>query len=151
MCNPKVNSLIKVNVHNRKERESIMSDMQLKHNAMLSMLDGFNGRGDTDITKKDLQSFSINEWVSLNDKVKVKRLDNLVSDLLVFRTLMESGGEFGWHLHSDCDEYLYVLKGALVDLGINKKYEENEMAFIGKGTPHIPVAIEQTELIVFFK
>lgn len=45
-------SLIKVSPHNRKDRDDIMFEMQAKHNAMLKMLDGWNGKGTKDVKKK---------------------------------------------------------------------------------------------------
>lgn len=97
-----------------------------------------------------MRSFAIGEWIQLNDKVKIKRLRDLPNDTVVFRTIMKEGGEFGWHLHSDCDEYVFVIEGKIVDLMTNETFVEDDLMFFAKKTPHIPIALKYTELIVLF-
>ena len=70
---------------------------------------------------------------------------------MVFDTIMVSGGNFGWHNHSDCLEECLVVSGVLKDVETDTKYKEGETAIFDFGVNHTPVALEDTILTVRFK
>tara|TARA_R110002049_G_scaffold230108_2_gene402261 strand:+ start:39 stop:491 length:453 start_codon:yes stop_codon:yes gene_type:complete len=135
---------------NREERSKILDDLDLKHTMFINALDNFRGKGDQDVPKAELKKFKFMEWVYLNDKVKFRRRND-IEDMLMFDCVMEKGGEFGMHLHSDCVEMTEIVQGELFDLQTNTTYAENELVIFPKNKKHIPIATQDTVLRVFFR
>lgn len=135
---------------NRAERSKILDDLDLKHTMFINALDNFRGKGDQDVPKAELKKFKFMEWVYLNDKVKFRRRND-IEDMLMFDCVMEKGGEFGMHLHSDCVEMTEIVQGELFDLQTNTTYTENELVIFPKNKKHIPIATQDTVLRVFFR
>ena len=135
---------------NRAERAKILDDLNLKHTMFINALDNFRGKGDQDVPKAELKKFKFMEWVYLNDKVKFRRRND-IEDMLMFDCVMEKGGEFGMHLHSDCVEMTEIVQGELFDLQTNTTYTENELVIFPKNKKHIPIATQDTVLRVFFR
>lgn len=151
MCIPsKKNDGIQPKEHLRKERQKIMESMQIKHNKMLQMIDGWNGEiGLNDVKKKDMNEMPINICIDINEGVSIKRLEN-VGSLVVFDTLMTKGSEFGLHLHSDCEELCQVLEGEIHDLIKNKTLKKGEDIKYKKGEEHYIIALQESILKVYF-
>lgn len=151
MCEKKSEEIIEVRPHLRQERIKIMSDLDIRHSSMMSMLNSFKGMGDNDIPKEKLRSFPLMKWIEISPGIKVRQRRSLPGDILQFDTTIEKGKEFGLHKHSDCDEICEVQEGELVDLLTNDVYNEGDQAIWTAGVEHTPVAIEYTELKVYFK
>ncbi len=149
MCINKEKEKLKDYDLNRAERTKILEDLDFKHEMFINALDNFSGKGSQDIPMAELKKFKFMEWVYLNDKVRFRRRKDL-GDVLMFDCVMEKGGEFGMHLHTDCIESTEVIKGELLDLHSNTTYLENDLAIFPKGKKHIPVAVEDSVLRVFF-
>jgi len=137
--------------HKRSDRQNMLDVLSIKHELLISALDNFNGGGDHVVTKATLAKFPIMEWVELNPKVMFRRRNNLLNDILVFDTVMQPKGEFGMHLHPDCNETCDVISGRLADLMNNTEFAEGETAFYEAGVKHIPVSLTDTTLRVYFK
>lgn len=155
MCvEPKKNTNIYVTVkpHLREERNQILSDMQIKHNTFVKMIDGWDFDSENDFTKDDMRGFPIMEWMELKEGVKIRRRNDLFGDILCFDTIIEKGVDFGMHMHSDCDEICDVKIGKLSDLVSEdgRTYSAGETLEVKKGVKHIPIALEYTELLVYF-
>lgn len=135
---------------NRAERTKMLQDLDLKHDMFINALDNFSGKGNQDIPLAELKKFKFMEWVYLNDKVKFRRRKDM-DDYLMFDCVMEKGGEFGMHLHTDCVEISEVVKGQLTDMQTNTTYNVGDIAKFEKGQKHLPISIEDTVLRVFFR
>lgn len=60
-------------------------------------------------------------------------------------------GEFVWHTHEHEDELFLIVKGSLVirmEDG-DRVLNEGEMCVIPKGTPHLPIAEEECQVLLF--
>ena len=150
MCEFKEKTRLESYELNRAERTKILEDLDFKHELFINALDNFSGKGNQDVPMAELKKFKFMEWVYLNDKVKFRRRKDLF-ETLMFDCVMEKGGEFGMHLHTDCIEITEVVKGEILDLHSNTTYKENELAIFEKNQKHIPVATTDTILRVFFK
>ncbi len=151
MCkSPKNNEIEIKHKHRREERRKMMDDMQLKHDKILALLDGWNGGDYSDVKKKEMMGMPKNVWIDLNPDVMIRRLDDF-SDMLAFDTIMNRGGEFGLHTHSDCVEICEVVSGEIHDLISNKVYKSGEVMTIQKGVEHMLIALKKTILKVYFK
>lgn len=135
---------------NREERRKMLEELDIRHSMFIKTLDNFKGKGDKDVTFSELKKFPFMKWVSLSDKVKIRKR-RVLDDYLMFDTVMQKGGEFGMHYHSDCKEYTDVISGRIVDIQTNDEYNEGDMAIYDKKEKHIPVAMEDTVLRVFFR
>lgn len=151
MCEKKKTYHSEKHILDRQERRKMLEELDIRHSMFINALDNFKGKGDhTDIPFAELKKFPFMEWVYLNDKVKFRQRQPL-DNYLMFDTYMEKGGEFGMHFHSDCVEYTEVVRGKMVDIQTNQQYNEGQMAIYGAKEKHIPVAMEDTILRVFFK
>lgn len=139
--------------HSRQARQDMLDELDLKHDLFIDALDSFRGKGQEDIPKEVLRKFPFMEWVSLgeDDKVKFRKRGKIYGNVLMFDTEMQKGGKFGMHLHSDCTETIEVISGELLDLQTNKTYISGDVVFYEKNERHIPVAIQDSILRVFFK
>lgn len=137
--------------HQRGERMEMMEHFCILHHKVNHMIDCWNGNGNKDVTKKELKEFPNGCWVEINKGVKIKRMNDLPGEILVFETIMEKGSEFGLHMHSDCNEYCEVISGKIVDIKSNMTYSEGIQAFWNKGIEHVPVALQDSKLMVYFK
>jgi len=67
-----------------------------------------------------------------------------------FVKLVKLKGEFVWHHHDDEDELFLVLKGSLLmklrDREI--RVEQGEFVIIPRGVEHLPVAEDETEVLL---
>jgi len=133
------------------ERAKIIADVRLRHSSLMAMLEGWNGEGNSDVTKSEMRDFPLLEWVNLSEGVKIRKRLDLFKNILVFDTVMKQGKEFGLHKHSDCVEVVDVLEGELVDLATGKKYIAGEQIYYEKGIRHLPLAITFTKLTVYFR
>lgn len=131
--------------------QDIMDRFNLVHGQFMHMIDGWSGIGDKDVTKKEMRTFPIDNWVEISDGVWIRRRKDLPGDILVFETTMEEGSEFGMHKHSDCLETCDVLEGKMVDLKTNVCYPAGSQAIYQPGEVHVPVALRATKLMVYFK
>lgn len=147
MCietNPK-----KVNLNYRDE---LLLKMEASHSMLVNAVDRFNNNEAVKpINRQDIESFPLGVWVSINDKIKVRKRKNRFKTYLNFDTVMEKGAEFGEHFHNDIIESCEVISGKLIDMLDNKIYNIGDVAHYDKGTKHKPVATEKTLLHVLFK
>lgn len=150
MCEKKKTYHSERHTLDRKERRKMLEELDIRHSMFLNALDNFKGKGNNNIPFADLKKFPFMEWVYLNDKVKFRQRQPL-DNYLMYDTIMSKGGEFGMHYHSDCVEYVEVISGKLVDIQTNHEYNEGEIAIYNAKEKHIPVAMEDTVLRVFFK
>lgn len=150
MCERKETYTTDKHFLDRQERQKMLEELDIRHSMFLNALDNFKGKGDNNIPFAELKKFPLMKWVNLNDKVKFRKRNPLES-YLMFDTVMTKGGEFGMHYHSDCVEYVEVISGKLVDIQTNHEYNEGEIAIYNAKEKHIPVAMEDTVLRVFFK
>ena len=135
------------------QRKSIKEDRETKFSLSAQLnrvLNRFNGEETKPINWNDLDSFPLKEWVYLNEKVQIRKVYK-GENLMVFDTIMVSGGNFGWHKHSDCLEECLVVSGLLKDVETNTKYKQGETAIFDFGVNHTPVALEDSILTVRFK
>lgn len=139
-----------VSEFDRSERAVMFDDFNLKHDALVSVIDNFNGKGDKHIDKKQLKDCPLMEWVKLNPKVRFRQRKPILGDVLVFDTEIKAGGEFGLHVH-DCDEVCDVIKGDLSDLMSNRQAKEGETIEFKANEDHLPVSLTDTVLMVYFK
>ena len=152
MClNPPIKKKLDILELNRQSRRDMLSELELKHSLFIDALDSFKGRGKEDVPKEVIRKFPYMEWVSLSDKVKFRKRGTIYNDVIMFDTEMDKGGKFGMHIHSDCTETFEVIKGEVLDLQTNKTYKAGDVVFYDKNEKHIPVAIQDTILRVFFK
>ena len=152
MCLKKKDIETKENLkHERSERDDIMKQFVVLHHKFDKMIESFNGKGNHDLKKKELESLPFGSWIALCPGVNIFRLKNLPGDMLVFETEMEKDARFGLHMHSDCEEACDVLEGSIVDAITGEEYKSGTRAFWGKGVEHIPVALYKTKLMVYFK
>lgn len=134
----------------RSERKKLFDDFSAKHDALLSTIDNFNGKGEKYINKNALRECPMMEWVQLNPKVRFRQRKPILGDVLVFDTEIEAGGEFGLHVH-DCDEVCDIIKGDLVDLMSNREAKEGNTMEFKANQDHIPISLTDTVLKVYFK
>ena len=137
--------------HERSEREKLMETFCVLNHKVNHMIDAWNGNGNYNIKKSQLREFPLRCWVELSEGVEIMKLDDLPGDIIVFDTKMEKGRKFGLHMHSDCDETCDVLEGKIVDILTNETYNAGNRALWPKGVEHIPVALKETRLMVYFK
>jgi len=136
---------------NRQSRNDMLAELELKHSLFMDAMDSFGGKGDGDVKKNALRKFPYMQWEYLNSDVKFRKRGIIYNDVIMFDTEMAKGGKFGMHLHSDCTETFEVISGKVMDLQTNKTYNVGDIAFFDKNEHHIPVALEDTVLRVFFK
>lgn len=125
--------------------------LEITHKAIIEILDNFDtGSLNQDITRKDLNTFTINKWFNVNQGVRVRRRHDLVNDTMVFDTVMIQGARFALHYHSDLVEQITVVEGELVDLNTKSHFLPNESVVFPMGQIHTPVALKYTVLRVYF-
>jgi hypothetical protein len=137
----------------KQQREDISTHREEKFSLSAQLnrvLERFNGDEIKPINWDALNSFPLDEWIILNEKVQIRK--NYTGDnLMTFDTIMVSGGNFGWHSHSDCLEECYVVSGVLKDVETKVKYKEGETAIFDLVVSHTPVDLEYCILTVKFK
>jgi mannose-6-phosphate isomerase-like protein (cupin superfamily) len=96
-----------------------------------------------------IEKVNLSEKLGLFDEHWSPRIVGEINDSHV--KLVKLKGEFVWHKHDDEDEMFLVLKGTLLmrlrDRDI--KIEEGEFVIIPKGVEHLPVAEEETHVLLF--
>jgi mannose-6-phosphate isomerase-like protein (cupin superfamily) len=96
-----------------------------------------------------IEKVNLSEKLGLFDEHWSPRIVGEINDSHV--KLVKLKGEFVWHKHDEEDEMFLVLKGALLmklrDRDI--KIEEGEFVIIPKGVEHLPVAEQETHVLLF--
>lgn len=133
----------------RNDRYNLMRDFYRQAYEIQTIIDDFNGKEKTDITFHELDLFDLNIMARINDKVSIKKTYS-TEKKLVFETIMAKGGEFGWHKHSDCSEIVEVESGLILNGLTDDVYGVDDRAIFLSGQEHIPIALENTVLIVTF-
>jgi mannose-6-phosphate isomerase-like protein (cupin superfamily) len=96
-----------------------------------------------------IEKVNLSEKLGLFDDLWSPRIVGEINDSHV--KLVKLKGEFVWHKHDREDEMFLVLKGTLLmklrdrDL----KIAEGEFVIIPKGVEHLPVAEEETHVLLF--
>lgn len=135
----------------KQRRYELLKDFYREAREIKSILDRFNGIDRKSINFDDLDKFDLNLSYQLNDKVVIKKTYSS-EDRLIFDTLMVKGGEFGWHVHGDCNEKVEVIEGALLENNSNILYTSGEILYILAEQDHTPISLEDTILkVTFFK
>lgn len=140
--------------HEKKQHvNQTMQDVENKFCSLMDTISLFNKKRAIEPIDKDrLKQFPFGVWIDLNSKVKVKRLgDRFKEGYLSFDTVMEAGGEFGQHFHSDLIESTEVKQGEMYDTEDGKYYRDGDVAHYDKGQVHTPIATKKTVLHVLFK
>ncbi len=95
-----------------------------------------------------IEKVNLSEKLDLFDEHWSPRIVGEINDAHV--KLVKLKGEFVWHKHDAEDEMFLVLKGALLmklrDRDI--RLEEGEFVVIPKGVEHLPVAEEETHVLL---
>lgn len=130
-----------------------MQDVENKFCSLMDTISLFNSKkGFEPINKEQLKQFPIGVWIELNSKVRARRRKNRFKEgYLCFDTIMEAGGEFGEHFHSDLIESTEVIQGEMYDTQDSKYYRDGDVAHYDKGQMHTPIATKKTILHVLFK
>tara|TARA_R110002051_G_scaffold299247_1_gene366357 strand:- start:21 stop:446 length:426 start_codon:yes stop_codon:yes gene_type:complete len=138
---------------NKNKVTQTMAEVETKFCSLMDTISLFNNsKAITPINKEQLKQFPFGVWMDLNSKVKVKRRrDRFKEGYLCFDTVMETGGEFGEHFHSDLIESTEVVQGEMYDTYDSKYYREGDVAHYDKGQKHTPIATKKTILHVLFK
>lgn len=96
-----------------------------------------------------IEKVNLSEKLGLFSEQWSPRIVGEINDAHV--KLVKLKGEFVWHKHEAEDEMFLVLKGALLmklrDRDI--RVEEGEFVIIPKGVEHLPVAEEETHVLLF--
>lgn len=138
------------NSHTELKKE--MSRVNKDFNSLLETLNNFNNKDvDLPINKEELENFPFLQWVLLNDKVKMRRRNNLFHYYLNFDCEMKESGGLGKHFHKDLIESVEVIQGSIIDKHTNKKYKQYDVIHYNKEELHEPVALEKSLLKVLFK
>lgn len=133
-------------------RDSLMLKIEASHSMLVNAVERFNKKeAKKPISRDDLETFPLGVWVSVNEKIRVRKRKNRFSTFLNFDTEMIKGAEFGEHFHDDIVESTEVIKGKLLDTFDGKFYEVGDVAHYEKGVKHTPIAVEDTMLHVLFK
>jgi mannose-6-phosphate isomerase-like protein (cupin superfamily) len=96
-----------------------------------------------------IDKVKLSEKFSKFDELWSPKVVGEVNDLYV--KLAKIQGEFVWHHHDDEDELFLVVKGRL-KMRLRERdiwVEEGEFIIIPRGVEHLPVAEEETHLLLF--
>ena len=98
----------------------------------------------------EMLAFPMNKTFLIGDKAKITRRPSLAGTLEIDLQL-KKGAKIGWHYHDDCDEYITVISGRLVDINTELVYERGDTVLYKAMQEHIPIALEKTTLRIFIK
>lgn len=133
----------------KQRKKDLLSCLIADSYSLKQAIQGFNGGSCNDVTFRHMDTFAINQWHTINDKVKTQPIYKDESKL-VFETVIEKGGNIASHLHSDCIERIDVHKGLMLDATTGEKIKEGEPIEYDINVPHFVVALEDLFLIVTF-
>ena len=141
--------------YNYKEKHRLLQlrydEVEREHEELMQVLMAFRDEIERPINKEDLEKFPLLEWVDLNDKVSIRRRNNLFGEYLNFDTKLEKDGEFGEHFHNDIIENAEIISGRMLDKLDGHIYNAHDVMHYEKGEKHQPLALEKTLLKVIFK
>ncbi|MFK5981461.1 MAG: hypothetical protein QM499_00990 [Flavobacteriaceae bacterium] len=103
-----------------------------------------------EINYSDLESIEINVPIMLAKGIVIMRL-NYPFEGLQFKTWIKEGCEFEPHLHTDCCEFISVIKGELKCKIQGVSVPEAEILILPSNILHHPHTEIYTELLVYFK
>ena len=96
-----------------------------------------------------MQKINIAQKLAAFDEHWSPKIIGQVNDCHV--KLAKLKGEFIWHTHDDEDEMFLVVKGRLTMRFRDKSVEvgEGEIIIVPRGVEHLPVAEEETHVLLF--
>jgi mannose-6-phosphate isomerase-like protein (cupin superfamily) len=96
-----------------------------------------------------IEKINLAEKLSRFDECWSPRIVGELNDFHV--KLAKLQGEFVWHHHEEEDELFLVVKGRLLMRlrGRDIRVEEGEFVIIPRGVEHLPVAEEETHVLLF--
>lgn len=132
-------------------RDVLTKRIQDTYNKLQQAVLAFNSPFNEAINKEQLDTFPLMKWITLNEKVKIRKRRNRFSSYLCFDTHMKEGGKFGEHFHEDIIESAEVVSGEMLDTSNNVVYTAGDVAHYERGEKHTPIATKDTLLHVLFK